>query len=95
MRLLLSFIAAISLNAQVKEAPSVYESYVDLEPGVFTRYKIIVKGTRAELYVHDAKQPALIVKDLKLGDISGAIALWIGPGTEAHFANLKVTPDAR
>ena len=21
----------------------------------------------------------------------GAIALWIGPGTEGHFANLKIT----
>ncbi len=78
-----------------KESPGVYESYVDLQPGILTRYKIIVKGTRAELYVHDAKQPSLIVKDLKLGDVSGAIALWIGPGTEAYFANLKVTPDAR
>ncbi|MGA2266916.1 MAG: hypothetical protein ABSH44_00475 [Bryobacteraceae bacterium] len=75
-----------------KESPGIYESYVDLESGAWTRYKIVVKGTRAELYVHDATQPCLIVKDLKLGDVSGAIALWVGPGTEAHFANLKVTP---
>ena len=78
-----------------KESSGVYESYVDLEPGVFTRDRIVVKGSRAELYVHDAQQPCLIVKDLKLGDVSGSIALWIGPGTEAHFANLKITPDAR
>jgi hypothetical protein len=75
-----------------KESPSVYESYVDLEAGAWTRYKIVVKGTRAELYVHGAAQPCLIVKDLKLGEAAGAIALWVGPGTEAHFANLKVTP---
>ena len=74
------------------ESPGIYESYVDLESGAWTRYKIVVKGTRAELYVHGAAQPCLIVKDLKLGEVTGAIALWVGPGTEAHFANLKVTP---
>ena len=75
-----------------KESPGVYESYVDLEAGAWTKYKIVVKGTRAELYVHDAAQPCLIVKDLKLGDAAGAVALWVGPGTEAWFTNLKITP---
>jgi hypothetical protein len=75
-----------------KESPGVYESYVDLEAGAWTRYRIVVKGARAELYVHDAAQPCLIVKDLKLGDAAGAVALWVGPGTEAYFTNLKVTP---
>jgi hypothetical protein len=75
-----------------KESPGVYESYVDLEAGAWSRYKIVVKGTRAELYVHDAAQPCLIVKDLKLGDAAGAVALWVGPGTEAYFTNLKIAP---
>jgi len=75
-----------------RESPGVYESYVDLEAGALTKYKIVVKGARAELYVHDAAQPCLIVKDLKLGDSGGAVALWVGPGTDAYFANLKVTP---
>lgn len=75
-----------------KESPGVYESYVDLEPGAWTRYRIVVKGTRAELYVHDAAQPCLIVKDLKLGDAGGGVALWVGPGTEAHFTRWKLTP---
>ena len=38
-----------------------------------------------------ATQPCLIVKDLKKGDSRGPIGLWIGSGTDAHFANLKVT----
>ena len=41
-----------------KESPGVYESYVDLEAGVFTRYKIVVKWTRAELYVHGRRSRA-------------------------------------
>jgi hypothetical protein len=76
-----------------KESPGVYESYVDLEAGAWTRYRIVVKGARAELYVHEAAQPCLIVKDLKLGDAAGAVALWVGPGTDAYFSNLKVTPE--
>ena len=36
-------------------------------------------------------QPTLIVNDLKRGVTSGAIGLWIGPGTEAYFRNLQVT----
>lgn len=72
------------------ESPGVYESYVDLEAGAWTSYRLVVQGARAELYVNGATQPCLIVKDLKLGDISGAVALWIGPGTEAWFSNLKV-----
>jgi len=75
-----------------RESPGVYESYVDLEAGAWTKYKIVVKGARAELYVHDAAQPCLIVKHLKLGDSGGAVALWVGPGSDAYFANLKVTP---
>jgi len=73
-----------------KEAPEKYESYVDLEPGVWTRYRITVDGTKARLYVHGAAQPALIVNDLKLGDSSGAVALWIGPGTEGYFTGLEI-----
>ena len=75
-----------------KESPGVYESYVDLVPGEWTRVRIVVSGTEARLYVHGAEQPCLIVKDLKLGAAEGAVALWIGPGTEAHFSGLRVEP---
>ena len=75
-----------------KEAPEKYESYVDLEPGVWTKYKIEVDGRRARLYVHGAEQPCLIVNDLQLEPREGAVALWVGPGTEGYFANLKIAP---
>jgi hypothetical protein len=75
-----------------QQAPEKYESYVDLEPGIWTRYRITVDGTKARLYVNGASQPCLIVNDLKLGDSSGGVALWIGPGTEGYFTGLKVTP---
>lgn len=74
-----------------KEFPEKYESYVDLVPGEWTKVKIEVRGDKAKLYVHDAPQPVLIVNDLKLGPSQGQIALSIGPGTIAHFANLRVS----
>jgi hypothetical protein len=73
------------------ETPSRYETYVDLIPGEWSRVKIEVHGVKARLYVNGAEQPTLIVNDLKHGISKGAIALWIGPGTVAHFANLRVT----
>jgi len=75
-----------------KESPEKYESYVDLEPGIWTHYRIVIQGSKARLYVHDVAQPCLIVDDLKLGDSEGPVALWVGPGTEGYFANLVITP---
>jgi hypothetical protein len=74
-----------------REAPEKYESYVDLQPGVWTRYRIEVEGRKARLYVHGAEQPCLIVDDLKLEQREGGVALWVGPGTEGYFSNLKIT----
>jgi hypothetical protein len=74
-----------------KEHPGVYESYVDLETGAWTKVRIEVDGVKARLYVHGSPQPALVVNDLKLGDIAGGIGVWIGLGTEAYFSSLNVT----
>jgi hypothetical protein len=73
-----------------KESPERYESYVDLVPGAWTRMRVEVAGTSARLFVHDAPQPALIVNDLKLGTAGGSVALWIGPGTEGFFSNVRI-----
>ena len=73
------------------EAPGQYESYADLVPGEWTRIKVEVSGVKARLYVNGAPHPVLVVNDLKLGDGKGAVALWIGVGTEAYFANLRLS----
>ena len=73
-----------------KESPERYESYVDLVPGAWTRMRVDVAGTTARLFVHDAPEPALVVTDLKLGVAGGSVALWIGPGTEGFFSNLRI-----
>jgi hypothetical protein len=74
-----------------KEEPGRYESYVDLVPGEWTKIKIEVGGVKVRLYVNDSPQPVLVVNDLKHGDSEGAVALWIGVGTEAYFANMRLS----
>ncbi len=39
-----------------KESPEKYESYVDLEPGVWTKYRIVIDGTKARLFVHGVRR---------------------------------------
>jgi hypothetical protein len=72
------------------ESPETYEAYTDLETGAWTHLKVEVSGSRARLYVNRATQPALIVNDLKLGDVHGAIGLWSHTFTDGYFANLRV-----
>ena len=74
-----------------KEVPGVYESYTDLVPGEWTKIRIEVSGTKAKLFVNGAKQPCLIVNDLKHGVSRGAVALWIGQGTEAYFGKVAIS----
>ena len=76
-----------------RETPGVYESYADLVPGVWTKVRIEVRGEKARLFVNGQAQPVLVVNDVKSGaQAHGAVALWIGPGTVAHFRNLQVSP---
>jgi hypothetical protein len=75
-----------------RESPGLYESYVDLEPGVWTKVKIVLAGDKARLYIHGVEQPCLIINGLKLPPVKGGIGLWTGPGTEGYFANLRVAP---
>jgi hypothetical protein len=76
-----------------KEFPSKYESYADILPATWTHVKIEVRGDKARLYVNGAEQPTLIVNDVKSGASGkGAVALWIEPGTIAHFRNLTINP---
>ena len=75
-----------------KDFPDKYETYVDLLPSEWTRVRIEVRGEKARLYVNGVEQPTLLVNDLKQKQSKGAVALWIGPGTVAHFSNVRISP---
>lgn len=74
-----------------QDNPGMYESYVDLIPGEWTRIRVVVKENEARLFVNNSNQPSLIVKDLKDSRSQGGIGLWIGPETDGYFKNLTVT----
>lgn len=74
-----------------KEAPERYESYVDIALNEWIHVKIEVHQEQARLFVNKAKQPCLIVKDLKHGsDQRGAVGLWIESGTVGIFRSHRV-----
>lgn len=73
------------------ETPGKYESSADVMPGEWIHVRIEISGKHAALFVNDAKQPTLEVNDMKGTVDQGPIALWVGPGTIANFADLKVT----
>lgn len=76
-----------------KSAPGVYETYADMALNRWIKLKIEVKGAKAKLYIDNAKQPNLIVNDLKMGaDQSGFAGLFVDIGTEGFFRNLKIYP---
>jgi hypothetical protein len=74
-----------------KESPEKYEAYADMGLNEWIKVKIVVSGGQAKLFLHDQKQPSLIVNDLKLGKgISGGVGLFVDVGTEGYFRDLKV-----
>ena len=75
-----------------QETPGMYESYVDLVAGEWTKVRIEVQGVKAKLYVSGATQPVLLVNDLKHGLSHGGVGLWVGPGSISHFSNLRIQP---
>lgn len=77
-----------------KEFPERYESYVDLEAGVWTRMRVEVSGASLRLFVHGATQPTLVVSDLKLGAGEGGVGLWIGAGTDLNIKRQWRATDA-
>ena len=60
-----------------------------MEAGPWIKVKVVVHGKKANLYVGDSSQPALVVSELTQEE--GSIALWVGTDTVAHFADLHVT----
>jgi len=48
--------------------------------------KLVISGTKGEVYITDMEKPVLVIHELKLGERDGKIAFY-GP---ARFANIKV-----
>ena len=72
-------------------APGLYEKGAPIAVGSWHRLRLEISERRLVASVDG--QVVLEVEDLRL-DRPGRVALWVGDGTRAHFANLTVTPTA-
>lgn len=73
-----------------KAEPEKYESYADMGLGEWIDIRALVKDGAAQFYINGSVHPSLVVEDLKLAPRAGAVGLWVGPGTVAHFAEVCV-----
>lgn len=73
-----------------KAEPEKYESYADMGLGEWIGIRALVKDGSALFYINGATHPSLVVEDLKLAPAGGALGLWVGPGTVAHFTDVCV-----
>lgn len=73
-----------------KAEPGKYESYADMGLGEWIGIRVLVKDGAAQFYINGATHPSLVVDELKQAPGGGAVGLWVGPGTVAHFAEVCV-----
>lgn len=64
------------------------------EADTWQHVKIVVSGTRADIYLGDMETVALAIPELKSGIASGGIQLFSNM-TTAHFANLRISHDEK
>lgn len=73
------------------KSPEKYETYADISTGRWIHMRLLVSGTRAELYLDHSPRAAFIVKDMKLSASQrGGVGIWIESGTVANFRNLRI-----
>ena len=75
-----------------KKFPGKYEAAAKVPVDKWFKARIVVKGTRAEVYVNDEKTPCLVVKDLKHGESEGSVGFFVGAGREGWFTDLSIKP---
>lgn len=73
--------------------PAHYEKAAVVALGRWHRLRLEIDGSNLKAFVDGAL--ALAIDDLRRADHRGAIGLWVGDGTRAHFANLTISgPDS-
>lgn len=61
--------------------------------GQWIHFRMIVKGTQAQLFIDDDEKPSLSIPELKLGLGKGSIGVLGPPGGISYFSNFSYTLD--
>ena len=74
-----------------KEHPGKYENTINPvpDPDSFFHAKIVIEKPKISVFVNDAKEPSLVVKELSDRN-SGWVGLWTGNYSDGTFSNLKI-----
>lgn len=68
-----------------------YEGSADIGMDEWITLKAIIKGSQGKFYLNDDTKPILAVEDMKRGESSGSVGLFVDVGTEGFFRDLKIT----
>ena len=69
-----------------------YEAPIESGLNEWIDLKAVIRDDHAEFYLNGAKEPTLIVNDLKHGkDAHGSVGLFVDIGTEGFFRDLRIT----
>lgn len=69
--------------------PAHYEKAAHVALGRWHRLRLEIDGSNLTAFVDGTL--VLVIDDLRRADHRGAIGLWVGDGTRAHFANLTIS----
>jgi len=75
-----------------------YEKYnapIVFDRNTWTHLRMEVAGSEARFYINEATEPALVVPDLRRGDVTGALGVHGGGGGPIYFANFRYTTAAQ
>ena len=70
--------------------PGRYETGANIAPAMWIRFRLEISGSELKAFINDEKDPALTVSDLKFGNSTGKIGLWVDDGTAAYFSNIRI-----
>ena len=69
-----------------------YEAPVESGLNEWIDLKAVVRDDHAEFYLNGAKEPTLVVNDLKHGNNAhGSVGLFVDIGTDGFFRDLRIT----
>jgi hypothetical protein len=70
--------------------PGKYEKGANIAPTMWIHFRLEISGSELKAFINDEKDPALTVSDLKFGNSTGKIGLWVDDGTSGYFSNLRI-----
>jgi len=74
-----------------KEADGKYETTAPIDINEWIKMRIEVTGSKAHMFINDAKYSTFVVDKMKGKTNRGAIGLWVDIGTIGFFKDLKIT----